>query len=113
MMNRLSTKPYRYTEARPTPVTITMLEDIDKNTVAFVPNFDDRLKEPTVLPGRLPNLLVNGSAGIPGGPPPKNPPPNPGRGVEAGGAPAGHPQAPAHETPQTAKNPPCPHLAAT
>src|SRR6266849_5759271 len=59
-----SAAAYRYTEARLTRVAMTMLEDIDKNTVAFVPNFDDRLKEPTVLPGRLPNLLVNGSAGI-------------------------------------------------
>ncbi|HXY19173.1 MAG TPA: DNA gyrase subunit A [Gemmatimonadales bacterium] len=55
---------YRYTEARLTRVAIAMLEDIDKNTVDFVPNFDDRLQEPTVLPSRLPNLLVNGSAGI-------------------------------------------------
>src|SRR5467141_4914432 len=59
-----SAAAYRYTEARLTRVAMTMLEDIDKNTVAFVPNFDDRLKEPTVLPGRLPNLLVNGSGGI-------------------------------------------------
>jgi DNA gyrase subunit A len=55
---------YRYTEARLTRVAMTMLEDIDKNTVVFVPNFDDRLQEPTVLPARLPNLIVNGSAGI-------------------------------------------------
>jgi len=55
---------YRYTEARLTRVAMTMLEDIDKNTVDFVPNFDDRLQEPTVLPGKLPNLIVNGSAGI-------------------------------------------------
>src|SRR6266542_330828 len=55
---------YRYTEARLTRIAMTMLEDIDKNTVDFVPNFDDRLQEPTVLPGRLPNLIVNGSAGI-------------------------------------------------
>ena len=41
-----------------------MLEDIDKNTVDFQPNYDDRLQEPTVLPSRLPNLLVNGSSGI-------------------------------------------------
>src|SRR6266545_1003149 len=59
-----SAAAYRYTEARLTRIAMTMLEDIDKNTVAFVPNFDDRLKEPTVLPGRLPNLIVNGSAGI-------------------------------------------------
>ncbi len=55
---------YRYTEARLTRIAMTMLEDIDKNTVDFVPNFDDRLQEPTVLPSRLPNLIVNGSAGI-------------------------------------------------
>jgi DNA gyrase subunit A len=55
---------YRYTEARLTRVAMTMLEDIDKNTVDFVPNFDDRLREPTVLPARLPNLIVNGTAGI-------------------------------------------------
>jgi DNA gyrase subunit A len=55
---------YRYTEARLTRIAMTMLEDIDKNTVDFVPNFDDRLQEPTVLPARLPNLIVNGTAGI-------------------------------------------------
>jgi DNA gyrase subunit A len=55
---------YRYTEARLTRIAMTMLEDIDKQTVDFVPNFDDRLQEPTVLPARLPNLIVNGSTGI-------------------------------------------------
>ena len=55
---------YRYTEARLTRIAMTMLEDIDKNTVDFVPNFDDRLQEPTVLPARLPNLVVNGTSGI-------------------------------------------------
>ncbi|MFL5506154.1 MAG: DNA gyrase subunit A [Gemmatimonadales bacterium] len=55
---------YRYTEARLTQVAVAMLEDIDKNTVNFQPNFDDRLMEPTVLPSRVPNLLVNGSSGI-------------------------------------------------
>src|SRR5881392_3184068 len=55
---------YRYTEARLTRVAMTMLEDIDKNTVDFVPNFDDRLQEPTVLPAKLPNLIINGAAGI-------------------------------------------------
>jgi len=55
---------YRYTEARLTPIAIAMLEDIDKNTVDFQPNFDDRLQEPTVLPAKIPNLLVNGSSGI-------------------------------------------------
>jgi DNA gyrase subunit A len=55
---------YRYTEARLTRVAIAMLEDIDKNTVDFQSNYDDRLQEPTVLPSKLPNLLVNGSSGI-------------------------------------------------
>ncbi len=55
---------YRYTEARLTRVAVAMLDDIDKDTVDFQPNFDDRLQEPTVLPSRLPNLLVNGSSGI-------------------------------------------------
>src|SRR6266480_1764127 len=55
---------YRYTEARLTRVAMTMLEDIDKNTVDFIANFDDRLQEPTVLPAKLPNLIVNGAAGI-------------------------------------------------
>src|SRR5215212_2324513 len=55
---------YRYTEARLTAVAMDMLADIDKNTVDFAPNFDDRLQEPKVLPSAIPNLLVNGSAGI-------------------------------------------------
>jgi DNA gyrase subunit A len=55
---------YRYTEARLMPVAMEMLADIDKNTVDFAPNFDDRLQEPKVLPAALPNLIVNGSAGI-------------------------------------------------
>src|SRR4026207_370996 len=50
---------YRYTEARLTRIAMAMLEATEKNTVDFVPNFDDRLREPTVLPSRLPNLLVN------------------------------------------------------
>ncbi|MFN0097847.1 MAG: DNA gyrase subunit A [Gemmatimonadaceae bacterium] len=55
---------YRYTESRLTRMAVEMLTDIDKNTVDFAPNFDDRLEEPTVLPSGLPNLLVNGSTGI-------------------------------------------------
>ncbi len=54
----------RYTEARLAPVSEQMLVDIDKDTVDFMPNFDDSLKEPLVLPTRLPNLLVNGGSGI-------------------------------------------------
>ena len=55
---------YRYTEAKLAPIATEMLADIDKETVDFAPNFDDRLQEPTVLPARLPNLLINGSSGI-------------------------------------------------
>jgi DNA gyrase subunit A len=54
----------RYTEARLAEIAEQMLVDIDKDTVGFTPNFDDSLKEPSVLPTRLPNLLVNGSSGI-------------------------------------------------
>ena len=54
----------RYTEARLTRIATSMMEDLDKETVEFQPNYDDRLEEPTVLPTVLPNLLVNGSAGI-------------------------------------------------
>jgi DNA gyrase subunit A len=55
---------YRYTEARLTPIAMELLADIDKNTVDYVPNFDDRLQEPSVLPSGIPNLVVNGSSGI-------------------------------------------------
>ncbi len=55
---------YRYTESRMSKIAVKMLTDIDKETVDFVPNYDDRLEEPTVLPSRFPNLLVNGSTGI-------------------------------------------------
>ena len=55
---------YRYTESRMSKISMKMLADIDKNTVDFQPNYDDRLKEPEVLPARYPNLLVNGSTGI-------------------------------------------------
>ena len=54
----------RYTEARLAPIAVELLADIDRNTVDLVPNFDDSLKEPTVLPARLPNLLANGASGI-------------------------------------------------
>ena len=55
---------YRYTEARMSRIAATMLTDIDKETVNFIPNFDDTTVEPEVLPARIPNLLVNGSNGI-------------------------------------------------
>ena len=55
---------YRYTEARMSKLSVDMLKDIEKDTVDFTPNYDDRLKEPTVLPSHYPNILVNGSTGI-------------------------------------------------
>jgi len=55
---------YRYTEARMSKMAEVMLTDIEKNTVDFMPNFDDRLQEPTVLPAKIPALLINGSSGI-------------------------------------------------
>ena len=55
---------YRYTESRMSKMALRMLTDIDKDTVDFTTNYDDRLKEPVVLPSRFPNLLVNGSVGI-------------------------------------------------
>ena len=59
-----SAAAYRYTEARLASPAVELLSDIEQETVDWVPNFDGRLKEPAVLPGRLPNLLVNGSSGI-------------------------------------------------
>ena len=55
---------YRYTEARMSKLSVKMLKDIEKDTVDFSPNYDDRLKEPNVLPSHFPNILVNGSTGI-------------------------------------------------
>jgi DNA gyrase subunit A len=59
-----SAAAYRYTEVRLGPIAVELLADIEKETVGFVANFDDRLLEPTVLPSKFPNLLVNGSSGI-------------------------------------------------
>ena len=67
----------RYTEARLAPIADEMLANIDQDTVDFVPNFDDSLQEPSVLPARLPNLLVNGAAGIAVGMATNIPPHNP------------------------------------
>lgn len=74
---------YRYTEARMSKISCKMLTDIDKKTVDFQPNFDDRLEEPTVLPSRFPNLLVNGSDGIAVGMATKIPPHNLGETIDA------------------------------
>ncbi len=54
----------RYTEAKLAKISVELLQDIDKETVKFVPNFDNSLKEPVILPGKVPNLLINGSSGI-------------------------------------------------
>ena len=54
----------RYTEARLSPIAAELLQDIDRETVPFTPNYDDRVMEPTVLPSQLPNLLINGASGI-------------------------------------------------
>jgi DNA gyrase subunit A len=67
---------YRYTEARLTRIATELLEDIEKETVKFVPNYDDSRQEPTVLPARVPNLLLNGSEGIAVGMATKIPPHN-------------------------------------
>ncbi|MDR1260448.1 MAG: DNA gyrase subunit A [Oscillospiraceae bacterium] len=74
---------YRYTEARLSKMSMNMLTDLDKETVAFVSNYDDRLKEPTVLPSRFPNLLVNGSTGIAVGMATNIPPHNLGEVIDA------------------------------
>lgn len=74
---------YRYTEAKMAKITLDMLTDINKNTVDFVSNYDDRLKEPAVLPSRFPNLLVNGSVGIAVGMATNIPPHNLGEVIEA------------------------------
>ena len=88
---------YRYTEARLQSIATELLEDIDKETVAFVPNFDGRLQEPTVLPGKLPNLLINGSSGIAVGMATNIPPHNLREVVDATVALIGDPELPQEE----------------
>ncbi len=73
----------RYTEARLSKVSIELLKDIDKDTITWAPNFDDSLKEPTVLPAKFPNLLVNGSTGISAGYATNIPPHNLGEVIDA------------------------------
>jgi DNA gyrase subunit A len=73
----------RYTEARLSPISIEMLREIDKGTVDFVPNYDESMLEPTVLPSRLPNLLANGSSGIAVGMSTNIPPHNLGEVIDA------------------------------
>lgn len=74
---------YRYTEAKMSKMAVEMLTDINKETVDFIPNYDDRLKEPEVLPSRFPNLLVNGSIGIAVGMATNIPPHNLGEVIDA------------------------------
>lgn len=73
----------RYTEARMSPFSLEMIRDIDKDTVDFMPNFDEEEKEPVVLPSRFPNLLVNGSNGIAVGMATSIPPHNLGEVIDA------------------------------
>ena len=73
----------RYTEARLSKISNELLKDIDKNTVSWAPNFDDTIKEPTVLPAKFPNLLVNGSTGISAGYATNIPPHNLGEVIDA------------------------------
>src|SRR5438552_1169791 len=89
-----SAAAYRYTESRLTRLAEMMLADIDKETVDFVPNFDDSTTEPTVLPTRFPNLLVNGSAGIAVGMATNIPPHNLGEVIESCIHLIDHPEAP-------------------
>jgi DNA gyrase subunit A len=88
---------YRYTEARLQSIATELLEDIDKDTVRFAPNFDGRLEEPTVLPGKLPNLLINGSSGIAVGMATNIPPHNLREVVDATVALIGDPELPQEE----------------
>lgn len=74
---------YRYTEARLSKISNELISDIDRNTVEFAPNFDDTIMEPTVLPARFPNLLVNGATGISAGYATNIPPHNLGEVLEA------------------------------
>lgn len=74
---------YRYTESKMSKISVEMLTDIEKDTVDFAPNYDDRLKEPEVLPSRFPNLLANGSTGIAVGMATNIPPHNLGEVIDA------------------------------
>jgi len=95
----------RYTEVRLAPISQEMLIDIDKDTVDFMPNFDNSLKEPVVLPARLPNLLVNGSAGIAVGMATNIPPHNLGEVCDAIACLVDNPEATVNEIIQFVKGP--------
>lgn len=96
---------YRYTESKMSKISMEMLTDIDKDTVDFAPNYDDRLKEPTVLPSRFPNLLVNGSTGIAVGMATNIPPHNLGEVIDGMCYFIDHPEAELEELMQFIKGP--------
>ena len=95
----------RYTECRLTKLAVEMLRDIDANTVDFIPNYDGRHKEPSVLPARYPNLLVNGSAGIAVGMATNIPPHNLGETIDAAVALIDNPEATVDDLMQHIKGP--------
>jgi hypothetical protein len=96
---------YRYTEARLAKISEEMMRDIEKNVVKFVPNFDNRLREPSVLPSRIPNLLVNGSVGIAVGMATNIPPHNLGEVIDATLYRMDHPDCTVEELMQYVKGP--------
>ena len=96
---------YRYTESRMSKIAVEMLQDIDKETVDFMPNYDDRLKEPVVLPSHFPNLLVNGSTGIAVGMATNIPPHNLGEVIDGMCCLIDHPDASLDELMQYIKGP--------
>ncbi len=96
---------YRYTEARLTRIAMELLADIDKNTVDYAPNFDDRLQEPKVLPSAVPNLLINGSSGIAVGMATNIPPHNLGEVVAATIALIDNPEIPGDDLRKIVKGP--------
>ena len=96
---------YRYTESKMSKISMEMLTDIDKDTVDFAPNYDDRLKEPSVLPARFPNILVNGSTGIAVGMATNIPPHNLGEVIDGMCYYIDHPEAELEELMQFIKGP--------
>ena len=96
---------YRYTESRMSKIAVEMLQDIDKETVDFMPNYDDRLKEPVVLPSHFPNLWVNGSTGIAVGMATNIPPHNMGEVIDGMCCLIDHPDASLDELMQYIKGP--------
>lgn len=96
---------YRYTESRMSKISLSLLTDIDKETVDYMPNYDDRLQEPVVLPSRYPNLLVNGSTGIAVGMATNIPPHNLGEVIDAVDYLIEHPEAELEELMQFIQGP--------